>query len=70
MESTLTRHLGPQTFRPEDAPRYVPAEVTVIVCWGVCLFLLDGVWMWYRRENEKKILFTARPEYVGLENQE
>ncbi|KAJ6124751.1 Major facilitator superfamily domain general substrate transporter [Penicillium samsonianum] len=62
--------IGPQTFRPKDAPRYVPAEVTVIVCWGVCLFLLVGVWMWYRRENQKKILFTARPEYVRLENQE
>jgi len=61
---------GPQTFRPKDAPRYVPAEVTVIVCWGVCLFLLVGVWMWYRRENKKKVLFTARPEYVRLENQE
>ncbi|KAJ6168284.1 hypothetical protein N7497_001127 [Penicillium chrysogenum] len=24
----------PQTFRPKDAPRYVPAEVTIIVCWG------------------------------------
>ncbi|KAJ5207275.1 Major facilitator superfamily domain general substrate transporter [Penicillium cf. griseofulvum] len=62
--------IGPQTFRPQDAPRYVSAEVTIIVCWGVCLFLLVGVWMWYRRENKKKILFTARPEYVRLENQE
>jgi hypothetical protein len=70
METTLTQLPGPQTFRPQDAPRYVPAEVTVIVCWGVCLFLLVGVWMWYRRENKKKILFTARSEYVRLENQE
>ncbi|CAG7972192.1 unnamed protein product [Penicillium salamii] len=62
--------IGPQTFRPEDAPRYVPAEVTIIVCWGVCLFLLVGVWLWYRRENQKKLLYTARPEYVRLENQE
>ncbi|CAG8889702.1 unnamed protein product [Penicillium egyptiacum] len=62
--------IGPQTFRPKDAPRYVPAEVTIIVCWGVCLFLLVGVWMWYRRENQKKIQFTARPEYVRLDNQE
>ncbi|KAK9849077.1 hypothetical protein MYU51_014963 [Penicillium brevicompactum] len=62
--------IGPQTFRPKDAPRYVPAEVTIIVCWGVCLFLLVGVWMWYRRQNQKKLLFTARPDYVRLENQE
>lgn len=69
LDSTLTLP-GPQTFRPENAPRYVPAEVTIIVCWGVCLFLLVGVWMWYRRENQKKLLFTVRPEYVRLENQE
>ncbi|KAJ5788192.1 Major facilitator superfamily domain general substrate transporter [Penicillium paradoxum] len=62
--------VGPQTFRPEDEPRYVPAEVTIIVCWGVCILLLVGIWMWYRRENKKKILFTARPEYVRRENQE
>lgn len=24
--------IGPQTFRPEDGPRYVPAEITIIVC--------------------------------------
>ncbi|KGO73857.1 Major facilitator superfamily domain, general substrate transporter [Penicillium italicum] len=62
--------IGPQTFRPKDAPRYVPAEVTIIVCWGVSLFLLVGVWIWYRRENQKKIFFTSRPEYVRLDNQE
>lgn len=25
--------IGPQTFRPKDKPRYVPAEITIIVCW-------------------------------------
>lgn len=25
--------IGPQTFRPKDAPRYVPGEITIIVCY-------------------------------------
>ena len=25
--------IGPQVFRPKDEPRYVPAEITIIVCW-------------------------------------
>ena len=25
--------IGPQTFRPKDQPRYVPAEIIIIVCY-------------------------------------
>lgn len=35
--------IGPQTIRPEDAPRYVSAEVTIIVCYGMFLFILAFV---------------------------
>ena len=28
--------IGPQTFRPKDAPRYVPAEITILVCYVSC----------------------------------
>ncbi|KAI9036395.1 allantoate permease family MFS transporter [Aspergillus affinis] len=62
--------IGPQVFRPEDAPRYVPAEITIIVCWGVCLILLGCIWLWYKKENERKARVRASPEYVRLENQE
>ncbi|OJJ50512.1 hypothetical protein ASPZODRAFT_106152 [Penicilliopsis zonata CBS 506.65] len=61
---------GPQTFRPKDAPRYVPAEITIIVCQGLCLMILVFVFWWYRRENARKALIRAGPEYVKLENQE
>lgn len=61
---------GPQTFRPKDAPRYVPAEITIIVCWVVCLVLLVGAWFWYRRENKRKAVIRTQPDYVRLENQE
>ena len=29
----LTLSTGPQTFRLQDAPHYVPAEITIICCW-------------------------------------
>lgn len=62
--------LGPQTFRPSDAPRYVPAEVTIIVCWGVCLGILAFIHLYCVRQNKKKALIRAAPDYVKLENQE
>lgn len=62
--------IGPQTFRPKDAPRYVPAEITIIVCWGVCLVLLVFVWWWYRKENARKERIRGSAEYVRMENQE
>ncbi|KAE8353049.1 major facilitator superfamily domain-containing protein [Aspergillus coremiiformis] len=62
--------IGPQVFRPNDAPRYIPAEITIIVCWGVCLFLIAFIWWWYKRQNAKKAQVRDSPEYVRLENQE
>ncbi|OJJ85023.1 allantoate permease family MFS transporter [Aspergillus glaucus CBS 516.65] len=62
--------IGPQVFRPKDAPRYVPAEITIIVCWGVCLLILAFIWWWYKKENNKKADIRAREDYVRLENQE
>jgi ACS family allantoate permease-like MFS transporter len=56
-------------FRPKDAPRYVPAEITIIVCWGVCLLLLVFIWWWYNKENKRKALIRASADYVSLENQ-
>lgn len=26
---------GPQTFQPGDKPRYIPADITIIVAWGI-----------------------------------
>ncbi|EXJ88440.1 hypothetical protein A1O1_05370 [Capronia coronata CBS 617.96] len=62
--------IGPQTFRPKDAPRYVPAEITIIVCWGVCLVDLVFIWFYCKRMNKRKAEARAEPGYVKLENQE
>lgn len=68
MKLTLTP--GPQTFRPKDAPRYAPAEVTIVCCWGACIVDLLFIWWYYRHENRKKAAIRAQPEYRKLENQE
>ena len=62
--------IGPQTFRPKDAPRYVPAEITIICCWGACLIDLVFIWWYCRHQNKKKATFRAQPHYRKLENQE
>ncbi|KAH8695994.1 putative MFS allantoate transporter [Talaromyces proteolyticus] len=62
--------IGPQVFRPGDAPRYVPAEITIVVCYGVALIDLAFIWWWYQRQNKKKAMIRASAEYVRMENQE
>jgi MFS transporter, ACS family, allantoate permease len=62
--------IGPQTFRPKDEPRYVPAEITIIVCWSVCMLDLLFMYFWYRKRNAQKAAIRAQSDYVKLENQE
>lgn len=62
--------IGPQTFRPKDQPRYKPAEITIIVCWGACIVDLLFIWWYYRNQNRKKAGLRAQPHYRKLENQE
>lgn len=62
--------IGPQTFRPKDAPRYIPAEVTIIVCYGVCALELVLIYFYYKRLNKKNEAIRARPGYKKLDKQE
>ncbi|KAK5138019.1 hypothetical protein LTR08_005816 [Meristemomyces frigidus] len=62
--------IGPQAFRPGDAPRYVPAEITIIACWCVCLVLMAFIYTYSKRQNSKKAMLRAHSQYVRLENQE
>ena len=62
--------VGPQTFRPKDAPRYIPAIITIICCWGICLIDLVFIWWYCRWQNKKKAALRAQPSYKKLENQE
>ena len=62
--------IGPQTFRPKDAPHYVPAEITIIVCWVLCLIDLAALHLWLAYQNRKKSQIRSETGYTKLENQE
>lgn len=62
--------IGPQTFRVQDAPRYVPGEVVILMCWSLCLILLSIIYWYCKYMNAKKRQIRAQPGYVKLENQE
>jgi ACS family allantoate permease-like MFS transporter len=48
----------------------VSAEITIIVCWGVCLGILAFIHMYCVAQNKKKAQIRAAPGYVRVENQE
>lgn len=60
--------IGPYTFTPQSAPRYVSAEITILVCYGLCLLLLVFIYVWYRRENARKAEIRGSDDYIPLEN--
>lgn len=62
--------IGPQTFQPKDEPRYVPAEITIIVCWAICVADLVFIYWYYRRLNKRNASIRAAPGYRKLDEQE
>lgn len=62
--------IGPQVFRPKDAPRYLPAEITIIVCYSVCALELAVISFYYRWLNKKNAAVRAMPGYKKLDKQE
>ncbi|TVY94432.1 putative transporter [Lachnellula willkommii] len=62
--------IGPQVFRPKDAPRYLPAEITMVVCYSVCALELILIFLYYKRLNKKNAAFRATPGYKKLDKQE
>ena len=62
--------IGPQTFTPASEPDYIPAKVTIIVCFVVCLIDLYLIYWYTKRQNIKKAAIRAQPGYTKLEGQE
>lgn len=62
--------IGPQTFRAREAPRYRGAEITILVCWGICVLLLGFIWWYYKIQNRRKAAIRADPGYRRLDNSE
>ncbi len=67
---TNSQYQGPQTFQAKDAPRYVPAEITIIVCWALCLVDLAFIHFYCKAQNKKKEGIRADPGYSKLNNNE
>ncbi|KAG9235199.1 MFS allantoate transporter-like protein [Amylocarpus encephaloides] len=62
--------IGPQTFRPGDKPRYVPAEITIIVCYSVCALDLVFIHWHYARMNQANEEVRRGEWYRKVEGQE
>jgi ACS family allantoate permease-like MFS transporter len=62
--------IGPQTFRPGDKPRYIPAEITIIVCYSICALDLVFIHWYYQRQNKRNEAARAEPGYKKLDKQE
>lgn len=54
--------IGPQLFRDQDYPRYIPAKITLLVTMVVSILLVIVVALISRFENQKK----ERAEAVEL----
>lgn len=61
---------GPQTFRPKDAPRYMPAIATILVCYSLCFCDIIFIWWYCKRQNKKKAAVREAAGYTKLENSE
>ena len=46
--------IGPQTYRPEDAPRYVPAQIAILVTLAGSLVLLSTITFFHWRWNQQR----------------
>lgn len=62
--------IGPQTFQPGDAPRYVPAEIGICCCWGACLLDLLVIRYIYCKRNAEKQRVRFAPGYEKPERSE
>ena len=62
--------LGPQTFRPSQAPRYVPAIITILVCYALCAVDVVFIWWYCIYMNKRKAAIRAEALYVKVEHSE
>ena len=62
--------IGPQVFQSKDAPQYRPAEITIIVCWGLSLCLLIVIRQINVFRNNRKERIVSEPGYTKVLNGE
>ena len=59
--------IGPQTFRAKDKPRFVPAEITIIVLFAACILDMLFIFFYLAWQNKKKERERTRVGYVKKE---
>lgn len=62
--------IGPQTFRATDKPRFVPAEVTIIVLFAACvvdMLLLFLYLLWQNKRKERNRVAIRYQYKEGIE---
>ncbi|KAI1495009.1 major facilitator superfamily transporter allantoate [Biscogniauxia mediterranea] len=62
--------IGPQVFRPQDAPQYTNAITVVLVCTCAAWVVLMFVYYWCRRQNKIKAAVRESPGYEKIDGQE
>ncbi|KAI0206144.1 major facilitator superfamily transporter allantoate [Astrocystis sublimbata] len=62
--------IGPQVFRPGDAPEYHTAIVVVTVSLLLSQLIMIFIYFWCRRQNVAKLTQRAAPGYTKIEGQE
>ncbi|KAI0456908.1 major facilitator superfamily transporter allantoate [Xylaria acuta] len=62
--------IGPQVFRPGDAPAYHTAITVILVAFILAYFVMIFIYFWCRRQNIAKASIRAAPGYSKIEGQE
>ncbi|KAI0479661.1 major facilitator superfamily transporter allantoate [Xylaria cf. heliscus] len=62
--------IGPQVFRPSDAPSYHTAVTVVVVAFIVAYLIMIFTYFWCRRQNIAKASIRTAPGYSKIEGQE
>ena len=62
--------IGPQVFQAKDAPEYRPAEITILVCYALCILDIIFIYFWWRRQNKLKAKAREEPGYRKMTGQE
>ncbi|GAW25287.1 putative MFS allantoate transporter [Rosellinia necatrix] len=62
--------IGPQVFRPGDAPTYYTAITVVLVALILAYLILIFIYFWCRRQNTIKAAVRDAPGYTKTEGQE
>lgn len=56
--------LGPLTFRNEDAPRYIPAKLSIVMVDSVAIGTTVLLLLYYRWQNKRRDAAAAAVEHT------